>query len=63
MGFDLEARPQHLVSQHVYEVFCKHEDWYREMWSAMHDKPPKHDSYWDYAEEILNCAGPGTLLE
>eukprot|EP00975_Prorocentrum_lima_P015325 3245585-Prorocentrum_lima.AAC.1 len=29
----------------------------------MHDKPPKHDSYWDYAEEILNCAGPGTLLE
>eukprot|EP00975_Prorocentrum_lima_P019343 4074117-Prorocentrum_lima.AAC.1 len=63
MGFDFEARPQHLVSQHVFDVFCQHEDWYRDKWASMHNLPPMDDGFWAYAEEILNCAGAGTLLE
>eukprot|EP00975_Prorocentrum_lima_P071395 12937388-Prorocentrum_lima.AAC.1 len=29
----------------------------------MHDLPPGDERYWDYAEEVVNCAGAGTLLE
>eukprot|EP00975_Prorocentrum_lima_P022930 4824209-Prorocentrum_lima.AAC.1 len=26
----MEARPQHLASEHVYQVLCQYEWWYRE---------------------------------
>eukprot|EP00975_Prorocentrum_lima_P016353 3466249-Prorocentrum_lima.AAC.1 len=62
-GFEHEARPQHVVSQHVFDVYCQHEGWYWEKWASKYSLPPMDDEYWAYAEEILNCAGNGSLLE
>eukprot|EP00975_Prorocentrum_lima_P070602 12932999-Prorocentrum_lima.AAC.1 len=59
MGFVHVARPQHMVSEHIFQVFCQDEAWMRAKWEPTADKVDPEGAYWRYADIMRTTATKG----
>eukprot|EP00975_Prorocentrum_lima_P014933 3167692-Prorocentrum_lima.AAC.1 len=63
MGFVQAARPQHMVSEHIYQELCR-ADWAREASNQQsHTQTTAYDTLMQRAEHMRVTATNGGLLE